>query len=556
MLPAGSDCATFDSCELVKLQPPQPYLSSGEQATTSLVDDFDFAIPMKFCQVGVNEVKIRLFVMSSPLLDAPSTLPTLQKTLSVLCQPCEAGWTRVTEGELWTCRKCELSNYIIDPNRHECQPCPDGAICDGNQLTPKVIGSIWDADASTGVYRLSRCPPGHVLIRDEGFPILDRCVSCPPDTYSVDEAIFGQRLWTRSVENYLNNTCHPCPRRAAMCRGANNLRPLPGWWSPLSDSVRDDDDRRSDDSLNDSLENSNVSHVQGKEVRILRCSPPTACLGANESYPNGRCMPGAHGPLCGICDERNGYVKSRDGCRKCNAHEASADTSSIAVVTGAIGIPGFLAIWFLLALRPLLIDDDDEIDDEDDQTDGSTRTGRRVNNACTTRCKTSVMFFLGRISELPIYMKFCVPVFNAAQPLKSMMKALCLKVCVCVCVYVCVCSCVCVCVFMCVCVCVCVNGCAIVCVCDVDNDSAVVKALCVCTRDISTITALPLKVTAFWLKHDPKNYVKIIVSFYQVSASFSQNIDVNWPQTITSVWRFFAFLVRLVCRRLSAVAGS
>ena len=34
--------------------------------------------------------------------------------------------------------------------------------------------------------------------------------------------------WTRSVENYRNNTCKPCPRRAAMCVGADNLRPLPG----------------------------------------------------------------------------------------------------------------------------------------------------------------------------------------------------------------------------------------------------------------------------------------------------------------------------------------
>ena len=250
VLPVDSKCDSFESCELLKLQPPQPYLSSGTKMTTSLVDDFDFSIPLKFCQVGVQEVAIRLFAMASPMLDAPPDLPTLQKTVTASCLPCGAGWSRVTEGGLWTCRKCEMSNYIIDPNRHDCQPCPEGALCDGSQLYPKVKGSEWDSDASTGVYRLSRCPPGYVLIRDESVAFLDRCVACPPDTYSVVEAIYGQRLWTRLVENYLNNTCHPCPRRAAMCGGADNLRPLPGWWSPLSESYREwlltNSSRRSD----------------------------------------------------------------------------------------------------------------------------------------------------------------------------------------------------------------------------------------------------------------------------------------------------------------------
>ena len=54
--------------------------------------------------------------------------------------------------------------------------------------------------------------------------------------------------------------------------------------------------------------------------------------------------------------------------------------------------------------------------------------------------------------------------------------------------------------------------------------------------------ALMLTVAAYWVKYDPKHYVKIVVSFYQVSASFSSNIDVNWPDTVTSVWKFFSFL--------------
>jgi len=32
------------------------------------------------------------------------------------------------------------------------------------------------------------------------------------------------------------------------------------------------------------------------------------------------------------------------------------------------------------------------------------------------------------------------------------------------------------------------------------------------------------------------------VSFYQVSTAFSSNIDVQWPDSVASVWKFFAFL--------------
>ena len=39
-----------------------------------------------------------------------------------------------------------------------------------------------------------------------------------------------------------------------------------------------------------------------------------------------------------------------------------------------------------------------------------------------------------------------------------------------------------------------------------------------------------------------KSGAQIIVSFYQVSAAFLTNIDVNWPKTMTAIWKFFSFL--------------
>ena len=142
-----------------------------------------------------------------------------------------------------------------------------------------------------------------------------------------------------------------------------------------------------------------------------------------------------------------------------------ADTTQIAVLTGAIGIPCFLILWYFSALQPLLKEDDDNSDDEDD-------AGNRKQvpqSGSLARYKAKVMFCYGRISELPIFAKFFAPLTDMIQ-------------------------------------------------------------------------ALFLTVAKWWVKHDPKNYVKIIVSFYQVSASFASNIDVSWPDTVMAVWKFFAFL--------------
>jgi len=107
------------------------------------------------------------------------------------------------------------------------QECPSGALCQDGSFTPvDPPTSVWNS-TSDGFYRITRCPRGYVLIRDEAEPVSDRCVPCAADTYSVEEAVFGERLWDRSVENY-NQHCHPCPRSRAMCGGANDVRPLAG----------------------------------------------------------------------------------------------------------------------------------------------------------------------------------------------------------------------------------------------------------------------------------------------------------------------------------------
>ena len=158
----------------------------------------------------------------------PSDWALLQQTVTVSCKPCTAGWTRQeTSGGLRTCVRCDKKQYVMDPNEHRCQACPAGATCEAGSFAPtNPADSVWNS-TSNGIYRITSCPAGYVLIREDAEPTSDRCVACPPDTYSVEEAVFGERLWDRSVENY-NQYCHPCPRSRAMCSGENDVRPIAG----------------------------------------------------------------------------------------------------------------------------------------------------------------------------------------------------------------------------------------------------------------------------------------------------------------------------------------
>jgi hypothetical protein len=161
-----------------------------------------------------------------------SDLMTLQTSATVACLPCVPGWQRVEiftaefPAGLWTCRACEKNQYIIDPNRDLCQQCAAGAQCTDGAFAPNdPADSVWNS--TDGIYRITKCPPGYVLIRDEAEPVSDRCIPCSPDTYSVEAAVFGEKLWDSSVGNF-NQYCHTCPRSRAMCSGGNDLRPIAG----------------------------------------------------------------------------------------------------------------------------------------------------------------------------------------------------------------------------------------------------------------------------------------------------------------------------------------
>ena len=43
------------------------------------------------------------------------------------------------------------------------------------------------------------------------LPVLDRCVPCPPYTYSVEPAVYGSKMWATKAEDL---KCNECPKGA------------------------------------------------------------------------------------------------------------------------------------------------------------------------------------------------------------------------------------------------------------------------------------------------------------------------------------------------------
>ena len=64
------------------------------------------------------------------------------------------------------CLACSAGEYILNTSNPgvTCQPCPIGAICNGDSLIGLVNDSTWQADPRSGQYILKACPPGYELL--------------------------------------------------------------------------------------------------------------------------------------------------------------------------------------------------------------------------------------------------------------------------------------------------------------------------------------------------------------------------------------------------------
>ena len=106
------------------------------------------------------------------------------------------------------CQPCGPGKYVLhslDPTA-ACQPCPIGAVCDGDRLHPVVSNSSWGVDTLTGWCVLSFCPAGYELI--------NTAVAGGPFVYALQQ-------------------CSPCPASRFCVGGASPSQPCPaGTYSP------------------------------------------------------------------------------------------------------------------------------------------------------------------------------------------------------------------------------------------------------------------------------------------------------------------------------------
>ncbi len=94
------------------------------------------------------------------------------------------------------CAQCLETEYIVFPDAQECQLCPRGLQCRGDDVVElKVPGSVWDE--VDGVYYLVSCPPGY-LLENNSTLVKQQCVGCPVGLECT-------------VTTGLCRECTPCP---------------------------------------------------------------------------------------------------------------------------------------------------------------------------------------------------------------------------------------------------------------------------------------------------------------------------------------------------------
>jgi len=75
---------------------------------------------------------------------------------------------------LTRCHKCLSNEYIIDPDSDQCQKCPPGLVCRGDNVVDLVVPrSEWRAE--NGILKLISCPTGYSRISNEGKWDLQQC---------------------------------------------------------------------------------------------------------------------------------------------------------------------------------------------------------------------------------------------------------------------------------------------------------------------------------------------------------------------------------------------
>jgi hypothetical protein len=115
-----------------------------------------------------------------------------------------------------TCSPCQRTEYILDTNssRFHCQPCPTGAVCNGESLTGTVPGSVWWPDMASGQYILQSCPPGYEIANTESggsfLAVNQQCSPCPVSFYCTGGSAARNACPAGSFTPSLANSSSSC----------------------------------------------------------------------------------------------------------------------------------------------------------------------------------------------------------------------------------------------------------------------------------------------------------------------------------------------------------
>jgi len=163
-----------------------------------------------------------------------------------MLESCPAGFSKRGSSkvmlDLMECKECNrVLHYIIEPNAQNCQRCPPGLVCNGNNITSLVVaGSDWSVQ--TLIMRLHACPTGYKVwpalapgemfddqthapsqecaVCTEGMEcILERCLNCTqcpagkykdtPGTASCRKCAAGK--FNTKIKSMSESFCSLCP---------------------------------------------------------------------------------------------------------------------------------------------------------------------------------------------------------------------------------------------------------------------------------------------------------------------------------------------------------
>ncbi len=273
------------------------------------------------------------------------------------CTPCPARSTTLGitgKTSIFDC-VCDSQFYMVNlsANNFECQVCPKGAVCSGrsracalrtsppscpcedegetnsSQCNNNVVPGSWiveqvsrrGSNARKTILRLSMCPPGYMLFKDDVYPDLDECQKCSSEKYSL--------LPTKTPVNSGNVTCRLCPF-GADCPGGMEVTAKSGYWRDYG-------------LVNTSL------------AAIYVC-PHGAC------DPNNKCTRNRTGEVCGYCPQ--GFALTMIGCTKCPEPKTLDAARKVVTVLGVLFL---LALWTVVSLKKVgaEVESNSEIQDSD-----------------------------------------------------------------------------------------------------------------------------------------------------------------------------------------------